>query len=72
MILILLSISSVSSNSPTQFQQKYNGGRGQVNSVHYYQKVIMLCPLIKSGSNTAVILFGAGFCNRFFQWDMLL
>ena len=72
MILIILSISSVSNNSLTQYQQKYIGGRGQINSVCHDRKMMVMCPLSSPDSNTAIILFGASCWEIFFEFDISL
>ena len=72
MILIILSINSVSASSPTQIQQRYNGSRGQVNTIRHDRRMVVMCPLSPEGSNTAMILFGSGSCERFFDSDISL
>jgi hypothetical protein len=72
MILLILSIASVTISSPTQIQQRYNGNRGQVNSVRHDRRMVVMCPLSPEGSNTAMILFGSGTCERFFYYDISL
>ena len=72
LLLIILSISSVSIAAPTQFQQKYNGMRGNVSSVRHDRRMVVMCPLSPSGSNTGMILFGSGCCERFFDGDISL
>ena len=63
--LIILSINSVSASSPTQVQQRCNGSRGQVNVAHRDVRMVVMCPQSAEGSNTAMILFGSGSCERF-------
>ena len=72
MILIILSINSVSESLPTQVQQRYNGSRGQVNTVHHDRRMVVMCLLSPEGSNTAMILFGSGSCERFFDSNISL
>ena len=55
MMLIILSINSVSASSPTQVQQRYNGSRGQVNTIRHDRRMVVMCPLSPEGSNTAMI-----------------
>jgi len=72
-VLIILAISSTSSNSSgTNVQQRYNGNRGQVNSVRHDRRLVVMCPLSPPGLNTAVILLGCGSCDRFFDRDISL
>jgi len=72
LVLIILSISSVIDNSQTKFQQNYKGNRGAVDSVRHDRKMVVMCPLSPPGSNTAMILFGAGCCERLFEGDISL
>ena len=72
LLLIILSISSVSSNSLTQMQQWYNGNRGQVKTVRHDRRMVVMYPSSQLGHNTVMILFGAGCCEQFFEGDILL
>ena len=72
MILIILSITSVLASAPTQIQHRYNGSRGQLNTVHHDRRMVVLCPLSPVGSNTGIILLGSGICSRFFDSDISL
>ena len=72
LIVIILAISAVSTNSQTQMQQRFNGNRGQVSSVRHDRRMVVMCPLSPAGVNTAMILFGAGCCERFFDADISL
>ena len=72
LILIILSILAVSTNNLTMYQQKSNGIRGGSNTVRHDRNMVVMCPLSPSGNNTAMILFGAGCCERFFDGDISL
>ena len=72
LVLIILSISAVSTNNLTMYQQKSNGIRGGSNTVRHDRNMVVMCPLSPSGNNTAMILFGAGCCERFFDGDISL
>ena len=72
LLLIILSISAVPINSMTQYQQKNNGSRGNLDMMRHDRKMFLMCPLSPSRSNTALILFGAGTCERFFEGDISL
>ena len=72
-VLIILSITPTNSSSNgTNVQQRYNGNRGQINSVRHDRRLVVMCPLSPPGSNTAVILLGCGTCERFFDRDISL
>ena len=70
LMLIILSISSVSENNITKYQQSYKGNRGTVDSVRHDRRMVVMCPLSPEGSNTAMIFFGAGCCERLFEGDI--
>ena len=72
LMLIILSISAVSTNNMTMYQQKSNGVKGGTNTVRHDRNMVVMCPLSPSGNNTAMILFGAGCCERFFDGDISL
>ena len=72
LILIIISISAVSTNNQTMYQQKSNGVKGGTNTVRHDRNMVVMCPLSPSGNNTAMILFGAGCCERFFERDISL
>ena len=65
-LVIILSITSAAGNSNIQVQQRYNGNRGQVNSIRLDRRMVIMCPFSDPGKNTAMILFGVGYCDRFF------
>lgn len=71
-VAIILSITSAAGNHQMQVQQRYNGARGQVNSIRHDRRMVIMCPLSPPGSNTAIILFGSGTCERFFEHDISL
>mgnify|MGYP000040400412 CR=1 FL=1 len=72
-LLMVLSISSVTGNSITQYQQRQNGNiRGKIKTVRHDRKMVVMCPLSDSDNNTAVILLGSGCCERFFEWDIAM
>ena len=71
-LVIILSITSAAGNSNIQVQQRYNGNRGQVNSIRYDRRMVIICPFSDPGKNTAMILFGVGCCDRFFDGDISL
>ena len=70
LMLIILSIAPVSENNLTKYQQSYKGNRGSVDSVRHDRRMVVMCPLSPAGSNTAMILFGAGCCERLFEGDI--
>ena len=72
LLLIILSISAVTTNNMTMYQQKSNGIKGGANTVRHDRNMVVMCPLSPSGNNTAMILFGAGCCERFFDGDISL
>ena len=72
LVLIILSISAVSTNNLTMYQQKSNRIRGGSNTLHHDRNMVVMCPLSPSGNNTAMILFGAGCCERCFGGDISL
>ena len=71
-LVIILSITSASGNNDIKVQKRMNGNRGQVNSVRHDRKMVVMCPFSEPGKNTAVILFGSGSCDRFFDADISL
>ena len=72
LMLIILSIAPVSENNLTKYQQSYKGNWGSVDSVRHDRRMVVMCPLSPAGSNTAMILFGAGCCERLFEGDILM
>ena len=73
MILVVLSISSVTGNNLTQYQQRQKGNiRGEIKTVHHDRIMAVMCPLSDSDNNTAVILFGSGCCDQFWEWDLAM
>ena len=72
LILIILSISAVSINNMTMYQQRSNGIKGGSNTVRHDRNMVVMCPLSPSGNNTAMILFGGGCCKIFFDGDVSL
>ena len=72
LILIILSISAVTTNNMTMYQQKSNGIKGGANTVRHDRNMVVVCLLSPSGNNTAMVLFGAGCCKRFFYGDISL
>ena len=70
LILIILSIASVAENNQTKYQQSYKGNFGAVDSVRHDRRMSVMCPLSPAGSNTAMILFGAGCCERLFEGEI--
>ena len=71
-VVIILSISSASGNILLQVQHIYNGTRGQVKNVQHDRKMVVMCPFSTSGLNTAMIIFGSGCCEIFFEADISL
>ena len=72
LILIILSIASVHENNQTKYQQSFKGNQGTVDSVRHDGRMVVMCPLSPPGSNTAIVLFGAGCCERLFKGDILI
>ena len=73
MILIILSISPVTGNNLTQYQQRQKGNiRGEIKTVRHDRRMVAMCPLSDSDNNTTVIIFGSGCCERFFEWDIAM
>ena len=73
LILMILSISTVTGNNLTQYQQRQKGNmRSEIKTVRHYRRMVVMCPLSDSDSNTAVILFGSGCCERLFEWDIAM
>ena len=72
LVLIILSITAVSNNNLTMFQQRVGGVKGHSNTVRHDRKMVVMCPLSPSGSNTAMILFGSGCCERLFNGEISL
>ena len=72
LILIILSIASVHENNQTKYQQSFKGNQGTVDSVCHDCRMVVMCPFSPPGSNTAIVLFGAGCCERLFKGDILI
>ena len=71
-VAIILYISSASDNTSLQVQQRYNGIHSQVNNVRHDINMVVMCPFSPPGYNTAMILFGSGCCEIFFEADISL
>ena len=71
-VVIILSISSASGNTPLQVRHRYNGTRCQVKNVWHDRTMIVMFPLSPPGSNTSMIVFGSGCCERIFEADISL
>ena len=72
LILIILSITSIVENNLTKYQKSFKNNQGIVDSVCHVCRMVVMCPLSPIGSNTAIILFGAGCCKRLFEGDISL
>ena len=73
MILLILSISPVTGNNLTRYQQRQKGNiRGEIKTVRHDRRMVVMCPLSDSDKNTAVILFGSGCCERIFEFDIAM
>lgn len=72
LILIILSISATTTNNTTMYQQRSKGVRGNNGTIRHNRNMVVMCPLSKAGSNTAIILFGAGCCKRLHDSDISL
>jgi len=56
-------ILTIASSPRTQIQQRgFNGARGQVTTARHVRKIVLMCPLSNTGSNTFMIFEGNGFC----------
>ena len=62
----------MSTNNLTMYQQRLNEIKEGNNTVCYYRNFVVMCPLSPLGTNTAMILFGAGCCERCFGGDISL
>ena len=71
-VLIILSISATSKDNMTTYQQKYNGVKGNNGTIRHDRTMVVMCPFSKAGNNTAIILFGAGCCERLLDGDISL
>ena len=69
LVLIILSISAATANQQTIYQQKSGGVKGNNGIIRHDRSMVVMCPLSKEGSNTAVILFGSGCCERLLNGD---
>ena len=73
LILMVLSISTVTGNNFTQYQQRQKGNiRSEIKTVRHDRRMVVMCPLSDPDNNTAVILFGSGCCERLFEWDIAM
>ena len=72
LVLIILSINVTAKDNSTMYQQKANGIKGNNGVIRHDRNMVVMCPLSKSGNNTAIILFGAGCCERLLDGDLSL
>ena len=72
LVLIILSISATTTDNTTMYQQRSKGVRGNNGTIRHNRNMVVMCPLSKAGSNTAIILFGAGCCKRLLDGDISL
>ena len=72
-VLVILSISASSNNqNATTYQQKVTGGKGSNGTIRHNRSMVVMCPLSKEGSNTAIILFGPGYNESLLSGDPTL
>ena len=72
LVLVILSITAASNNNVNVYQQKAGGVKMNNSTVRHDRNMVVMCPFSKTGENTAMILFGAGYCKRFFDGDISL
>ena len=72
LVLIILSITAASINNATMYQQKSNRVKGNNGTICHEFSMMVICPSSKSGNNIAIILFGAGCCERLLDGDISL
>jgi len=70
LVLVILSISASSNNQhTTTYQQRVIGGKGNNGTIRHNRSMVVMCPLSKEGSNTAIILFGPGYNESLLNGD---
>ena len=70
LVLVILSISASSnSQNTTTYQQKVTVGKGSNGTIRHNRSMVVVCPLSKEGSNTAIILFGPGYNESLLNGD---